>query len=162
MSALATQGALVNLTSSSPAVVQVPAQVVVAANTSVAWFPVTTSAVGANTPVTVNGLACCGGLGSATGTITVTTAAPPPPDVVHVTRASFAPGGRGGTLHVEATSTSATAILSVFRDASTLPSFVLTNQGGGRYAGSFSFSGVKPNTVTVRSNLGGSASLPVQ
>jgi len=162
MSGLATQGALVNLTSSNPAVVQVPDQVVVAANTSVAWFPVTTSAVGANTPVTVNGVACCGGLGSAVGAITVTTAAPPPPDVVHVTRASFAPGGRGGTLRVEATSTSATAILTVFRDASTVPTFVLTNQGGGRYAGSFSFSGVKPGTVTVRSNLGGSASLPVQ
>ena len=162
MNGLATQGALVNLTSSNPAVVQVPDQVVVAANTSVAWFPVTTSAVGANTPVTVTGVACCGGLGSAVGTITVTTAAPPPPDVVGVDQAQFQPGGRGGTLFVRATSTSATAILTVFRDASTVPTFVLTNQGGGRYQGSFSFSGVKPGTVTVKSNLGGSATAPVQ
>jgi hypothetical protein len=162
MSGLATQGAQVSLTSSNPAVVQVPANVVVSANTSVAWFPVTTSRVGANTSVTVTGVACCGGLGSAAGTITVTTAAPPPPDVVRVVKARFQPGGRGGTLSVEATSTSSTAILTVFRDASTEPTFVLTNQGGGRYSGSFSFSGVKPGTVTVKSNLGGSASLPVQ
>src|SRR5215831_12388053 len=162
MSGLATQGALVNLTSGNPGVVQVPAQIVVAANTSVAWFPVTTTRVAANTPVTVNAVACCGGLGSGAATITVTTAPPPPPDVVGIDKAVFVPGGRGGTLTVRATSTSATAILSVFRDASTLPSFVLTNIGGGRYQGSFSFSGLKPGTVTVTSNLGGSATAPVQ
>ena len=158
----ATQGAQVTLTSGNPAVVQVPATVVVSANTSRVDFPVTTSHVGANTPVTVTAVACCGGLGSGAGTITVTTAAPPPSDVVRITKARFQPGGRGGTLSVDATSTSSTAILTVFRDASTEPTFVLTNQGGGRYAGSFSFSGVKPGTVTVKSNLGGSATSGVQ
>ena len=97
----ATQGAQVTLTSSNPAVVQVPAVAVVSANTRVVDFPVTTSQVGANTPVTVTAVACCGGLGSAVGTITVTTAAPPPPDVVRITDARFVPGGRGGTLTVK-------------------------------------------------------------
>jgi hypothetical protein len=64
-------------------------------------------------------------------------------------------GGRGGTLTVRASSSSANVILTVFRDASTVPTFVLANKGGGRYEGSFTFSGVKPGTVTVRSNLGG-------
>ena len=82
--------------------------------------------------------------------------------MVGIDKAVFAPGGRGGTLTVRATSTSATAILTVFRDGSTVPTFVLTNGGGGRYQGSFSFSGVKPNTVTVRSNLGGSATAAVK
>ena len=162
LSGPATQGALVNLTSANPAVVQVPAQVVVSANTTRVDFPVTTSRVGANTPVSVNAVACCGGLGSGVGTITVTTAAPPPPDVVHIDKAGFVPGGRGGTLSVRATSTSTTAILTVFRDGSTVPTFVLTNIGGGRYEGSFSFSGIKPNFVTVTSNLGGSATSAVK
>ncbi|HEY6194080.1 MAG TPA: hypothetical protein VI504_03480 [Candidatus Eisenbacteria bacterium] len=162
LSGSATQGALVNLTSASPAVVQMPAQVVVSANTSRVDFPVTTSRVAANTPVTVNAVACCGGLGSGAGTITVTTAAPPPPDVVGIDLAEFIPGGRGGTLHVRARSTSTTAILTVFRDGSTVPTFVLSNLGGGRYEGSFSFSGLKPNFVTVTSNLGGSATSAVK
>jgi hypothetical protein len=81
---------------------------------------------------------------------------------VKVESAVFKPGGRGGTLTVRATSTSTHAILTVFRDASTEPTFVLTNKGGGRYEGSFSFSGTAPATVTVRSNLGGSATSPVK
>jgi hypothetical protein len=112
--------------------------------------------------VTVNAVACCGGLGAGAGTITVTTAAPPPPDVVGIDLAEFIPGGRGGTLHVRARSTSTTAILTVFRDGSTVPTFVLSNLGGGRYEGSFSFSGLKPNFVTVTSNLGGSATSAVK
>jgi len=162
LSGPATQGAGITLTSGNPGVVQVPDQIVVSANTSRVDFPVTTSKVTSNTTVTITAVACCGGQGSATGSITVTTAAPPPPDVVRVDQADFQPGGRGGTLRVRATSTSSTAILTVFRDASTVPTFVLTNQGGGRYEGSFSFSGVKPGTVTVKSNLGGSATATVK
>jgi hypothetical protein len=142
--------------------VQVPDQVVVSANTRQVDFPVTTSIVGSNTTVSISAVACCGGQGTASGKLTVTTAPPPPPDVVRIDRADFKPGGRGGTLTVRATSTSATAILTVFRDQSTVPTFVLTNMGGGRYQGSFSFSGVKPNTVTVRSNLGGAATATVK
>jgi hypothetical protein len=85
-----------------------------------------------------------------------------PPDVVRIDKAEFKPGGRGGTLTVRATSTSATAILTVFRNQSTVPTFVLTNKRGGRYEGSFSFSGTKPQTVTVRSNLGGAATQNVK
>lgn len=69
---------------------------------------------------------------------------------------------RASLVSVRATSTSATAILTVFRDQSTVRTFTLGNQGGGRYEGSFSFSGTQPNTVTVKSNLGGSASATVR
>lgn len=162
MSGSATQGALINLTSANPGVVQVPTQIVVAANTSVAWFPVTTSHVAASTPVTVSAVACCGGLGTGSATITVTTAPPPPPDVVSIDKAVFVPGGRGGTLTVRARSTSATAILTVFRDGDTVPTFVLTNVGGGQYQGSFSCDCLPPRTAQVRSNLGGFASASVQ
>ena len=162
LKAKATQGGQVLLTSSNPSVVQVPGVVVIDANTSVADFPVTTSRVTANTTVTITGAACCGALGSATGTITVTTAPPPPPDVVRIDQAQFKPGGRGGTLEVRARSTNATAILTVFRNASTEPTMVLVNKGGGLYEGSFSCSCAKPKTVTVRSNLGGSATANVK
>lgn len=158
----ATEGAIVNLTSGNPGVVQVPSSVVVIKNARSADFPITTSQVSANVGVSITGNACCGGRGSASTTLTVTTEPPPAADVVRVERADFKPGGRGGTLTVRATSSSATAILTVFRDQSSVPTFVLTNQGGGRYDGSFSFSGTQPNTVTVKSNLGGSASGNVQ
>jgi hypothetical protein len=139
-----------------------PALRLSSANATVADFPVTTPHAGANTTVRVSSVACCGGQGSATGALTVTTAPPPPPDVVRVESAQFQPGGRGGTLTVKATSTSATAILTVFRDASTVSSFVLTNRGGGKYEGAFSFSGARPLTVRVTSNLGGSATANVK
>jgi hypothetical protein len=162
LSGPATDGANVSLSSADAGIVTVPDSVVVLKNARSADFPVTTSAVDARVDVTVSAVGCCGGQGSATRLLTVTTDAPPPPDVVQVDSANFKAGGRGGTLTVRATSNSATAILTVFRDASTVPTFVLTNKGGGRYEGSFSFSGTKPATVTVRSNLGGSASRAVK
>ncbi|MQA90485.1 MAG: hypothetical protein GEU90_09645 [Gemmatimonas sp.] len=155
MEAPSADGARVVFEVSDPSV-QVPSEVVVRANESIQYFPVTTSAVGSNVTVTISESACCGGLGSAIGTLTVTTDPPPPADVVEIVRARFKPGGRGGTLTVRATSTSETAILSVFRGSATSPSMVLDNLGNGRYEGSVSFSGSKPETVTVRSNLGGS------
>jgi hypothetical protein len=54
----ATQGAVTTLVSSRPDIVQVPATAVVSANTSIAYFPVTTSRVGANVTVTVSATAC--------------------------------------------------------------------------------------------------------
>ncbi|HMJ10227.1 MAG TPA: hypothetical protein VK524_02420 [Polyangiaceae bacterium] len=158
----ATDGAIVQLTSGNPSVVQVPSSVVVRKDTSSVDFPVTTSTVSANLSVSINATACCGGLGATAGALTVTTAAPPPADLVRIERAEFKRGGRGGTLTVRATSTSVTAILTVFRNQSTEPTFTLTNLGGGRYQGSFSFSGTKPQTVTVTSNLGGSATANVK
>lgn len=107
-----------------------------------------------------------GGGGSVTGRVTLDGPAFDGARVLlsmlRIVRADFKGGGRGGTLRVEATSTSATATLSAYRDAATTVTFVLTNLGGGRYEGSGSFSGATPRTVTVRSNLGGSATAPVR
>ena len=93
---VARDGGRVTLTSSRPDIVQVPAEVVVSANTSLTAFPVTTSRVAANTPVTITAVVCCGTQGTRTGTITVTTAPPPPPDVVRIESARFQPGGAVG------------------------------------------------------------------
>jgi len=159
----ATQGGEITLVSSRPDIVQVPATTVVSANTSVAYFPVTTSRVGANVNVTVSATACCGTQGNATAILTVTTAAPPPPDVVTIQSAQFRfVGGRGGLLEVKARSTKATAILTAFPDGTTESTRILTNKGGGLFEGSFQMHSPGPNNVTVKSNLGGSATARVR
>ena len=153
-------GVILSFTSSHPEIVQVPPEgVQVVWSSTQRAFPVTTSAVSSNTDVTITATACCGGLGELTTTLTVTTDAPPPPDRVGVKSAEWTPGGRGGTLDVRATSTSQTAILTVFRAGTDIKLLVLTHVGGGRYEGSQSFGGgaTNPGTIDVRSNLGGSA-----
>ena len=161
---VATQGAIVTLTSSNPAVVQVPSEVVIGANASSAAFPVTTSRVGANVTITITAGGSGSAQGSASGTLVVTTDPPPPPDVVTIQSAVFQPVCcRGGNLVIKARSTSANAILTVFSDGATESSRVLTNKGGGVYEGTFpTDAALVPATVTVRSNLGGSATRAVQ
>jgi hypothetical protein len=75
-SAAPTGGAFVTLSSSNTAVASVPASVTVAAGASSAGFSVTTSAVGANSSVTLSGT--YQGTSRST-TLTVTPVPPPPP-----------------------------------------------------------------------------------
>jgi len=87
-------GALVSLSSSNPSVSSVPSSVTVAAGASTATFAVSTSAVGANTGVTIT--ATYGGV-SRTTTLTVTPAAsaspPPAPSLISpAADARFSPG----------------------------------------------------------------------
>jgi hypothetical protein len=60
------------------------------------------------------------------------------------------------TLLVEATSTSTSATLQVFQGPTNQLIGTLTNNGGGKYAGQFSWP-TNPQTVTVKSSLGGSS-----
>jgi len=87
----------------------------------------------------------------ATATVTVTPGAPAPPDGVAITNATW----DARLLTIEATSTNPNAILSVYSSSGAFM-FTLTNQGGGRY---FDERGwvTNPEVITVRSNLGGSA-----
>lgn len=161
-----TDGVILSFTSSHPDVVQVPQE------ETPQWFwsdtqrafPVTTSPVAASVDVTITATACCGAVGEATATLTVTTDAPPPPDVVQIEDARWTPGGRGGTLEVRATSTSETALLSVFIAGSDRHLVDLRPIGGGRYEGEQSFGGgmTNPGTIDVRSNLGGADTAEVR
>lgn len=121
-------------------------------------FAVTTNPVSSDVAVTITAQACCGALGEATATLLVTADRPPPPDEVEVTRARWRPGGRGGTLTVEARSTSNTAILSAYIAGTDRFLMVLSPVGDGEYEGQQSFGGgmTNPGTIEVRSNLGGS------
>jgi hypothetical protein len=144
----ATNGANVQLSSSNPALVQVPSEVVVNGGASSGAFAVTTSAVSATTTATIT--ATWFGV-TRTATITLRPGAPAPPDRVAITRATW----EARLLTIEATSTNPNAILSVYSQSGAFM-FTLTNQGGGRY---FDQRGwvTNPDVITVRSNLGGSA-----
>jgi hypothetical protein len=61
---------------------------------------------------------------------------------------------------VEATSSSASATLTVFVTSTGAQIGTLTNDGGGRYRGQFNWP-TNPQNITVKSSLGGSATRTV-
>ena len=148
----ATDGAVVQLSTSDPAVVQVPAETVVSGGASTGAFAVSTSPVTATTTVTIT--ARWFGV-TRTTPITVLAGAPAPADVVRITRARW----DKGRLRIEATSTNPNAILSVHSRSGAFM-FTLTNRGGGRYSDERPWLD-NPIRITVRSNLGGSATANV-
>jgi hypothetical protein len=148
-SAAMKQGAVVQLSSSNPAIARVPQETVVSANTSTSTFNLATSATSTSTAVTIT--ARWFGV-TRTTTITVKPGTPPAADIVKITKAAW----KSGLLTIEATSTNPNAILSVFSSAGNFM-FDLTNKGGGRFADQRGFID-NPRQISVRSNFGGSAS----
>ena len=144
----ATDGATVQLKSSNPAVVEVPAEASVDGRKASGAFPVTTSPVGARTTVTITATWFDV---TRTTTMTVSPGAPAPPDKVAITKATW----KAGLLTIQATSTKSNAILSVHSRSGAFM-FRLTNNGGGRYSDQRGWVD-NPQQITVRSNLGGSA-----
>ena len=144
----ATDGAIVQLSSSNPTVLQVPSDATVNGGAASGAFAVTTSPVGATTTATIT--ATWFGI-TRTTTVTITHGPPAPADRVAITKARW----KAGLLTIAATSTNPNAILSVFSQSGGFM-FTLTNQGGGRYFDQRGFVS-NPQVITVRSNLGGSA-----
>lgn len=144
-----TDGAVVKLSSGNPALVQVPAETVVNGGQSRVAFPVTTKPVNVTTtvPVTASWFAV-----SRTATITLTPGAPAAADKVAIKTATW----KRGLLTIKATSTNPKAILSVYSRSDSFM-FELTNNGGGNYSDQRGFVD-NPQRITVKSNLGGSAS----
>jgi len=147
------QGAVVQLSSSNPAIARVPQETVVSANTATSTFNLATSTVAAATSVTIT--ASWFGI-TKTATITVKPGAPPAADVVRITKATW----KKRLLTIEATGTNPDAILSVYSAQGNFL-FDLTNKGGGRYADQRGFV-TNPVQISVRSNFGGSASARLQ
>jgi hypothetical protein len=145
----ATDGAEVQLASSNPAVLQVPASTIVNGRASSGAFAISTSAVTATTTVTIT--ARWFGV-TRTTTVTVRPGAPAAADRVAIKKATW----KKGLLTIEATSTNPNAILSVFGRSGNFM-FTLTNNGGGRFSDQRGFV-FSPEFITVRSNFGGSAS----
>jgi hypothetical protein len=143
------QGAVVQLSSSDPAIARVPQETVVSANTATSTFNLATSAVSTARAVTITARWFSV---TRTTTVTVKPGTPVPADIVKITKATW----KKGLLTIEATSTNPNAILSVLSSAGNFM-FDLTNKGGGRYADQRGFI-TNPQQIIVRSNFGGSAS----
>jgi hypothetical protein len=92
---------------------------------------------------------------SPTPTRTPTTVAT---DTVSIQLAEYSAGN--DELRVEATGSNASATLSLYVTSTNTFIGTLTNEGGGRYRGNFSWP-TNPQNITVRSSLGGSASRTV-
>jgi hypothetical protein len=147
-----TDGAIIQLSSSNTAVVQVPPETLVNGGAASGAFAVTTSPVLATTTATIT--AKWFDVTRST-TITVTPGAAAPADRVTITKARW----KARLLTIQATSTNPKAILSVFSQSGGFM-FELTNNGGGRYSDQRGFI-FSPEVITVRSNLGGSATATV-
>jgi hypothetical protein len=146
-------GASVTLTSGNTSVASVPASVTVPAGVTSAAFTATTNSVTTSTPVTIS--ASYGGI---TRTTTLTVNAALAGDTVAIQRAEYTVSNR--ELRLEATSTSGGAVLRCYVTATGELIGTLTNDGGGRYRGQFTWA-TNPQNVTVRSSLGGSATRAV-
>ena len=85
----------------------------------------------------------------------LTVAPPATTDTVAITLAQYRLSRK--RLSVQATSTSATATLKVYVTATGQLIGTLTNNGGGKYSGTFKWP-TNPLNITIKSSLGGSAS----
>jgi hypothetical protein len=162
----------------------VPTSVIVSAGTMSVKFNVTTRQVKSVTSAEITATANSSSR-AATLTINPTSAPPPPPaptptptpaptpitnptptptptatvaDTVSITRAEYEVAK--STLRVEASSSRTNAILQLYVTSTGQLIGTLSNNGGGKYSGQFSWS-VNAQNVTVRSSLGGSASTGV-
>ena len=89
---------------------------------------------------------------------TATPTPTPAIDTVSITRAEYESGNR--RLRVEATSTRTNATMQAFVTSTNQLIGTLSNNGGGRFRGEFSWP-TNPQTITVRSNFGGQATRTV-
>jgi hypothetical protein len=147
-----TGGLVVTLASNNTAAATVPASVTVPAGATGATFTISTKAVTASTGVLVS---ATGGGVTRSATLTVN---PATADTVGVTKVEYTVSK--SVLLVEATSTSMSATLQVFQTATNQLIGTLTNNGGGKYTGQFSWP-TNPQTITVKSSLGGTSSKAV-
>jgi len=144
-------GAVVALGSSSTAVATVPTSVTVAAGATSATFTVSTQSLTgcASSGATIS--ATYGGV-TKSADLTVT----PATDTVAIQQADYF----RHELRVAATSTGSTATLQVYVTSTGELIGTLTHYDGNRYSGRFTWP-VKPQNITVRSSLCGSATKAV-
>lgn len=151
LSGPAPDGTLINLTSSSPSAMSVPATVAVPSGSTTATFTVTAMHVAADTPVTVS--AVLGGTTS-TGTLTVRqeTAS------ITVTKAEYTVSK--SQLKVEANSSDRVATLQVFNPTTGALVGNIPLVGVGKFSGQLTVTG-SFTSAAVQSSVGGLSIVPV-
>ena len=150
LSGPAADGTLVNLTSSNPALVAVPASVAIAPGATSATFTARVQTnVPVNTPVTISG--SFQGV-AASGILNVLAAS----DTVRITRAEYVVSKKQWT--IEATDSDLTNALIYVLTPAGVQLGVLTPQGGGKFKGQGGIVGPGPLTsVVLQSFKGGTA-----
>ncbi len=152
LSGPASDGVIVTLTSSNPAIVTVPPSVPIAPGTTTATFPISASNVAANTVITVS--ASYQGTTSI-GTVTVLKAT----DTVAVTKAEYVVSK--SQFKLEASTTDNTVLfLRVFNATTGAYLGYMSPAGGGKFIGSFLAFGPL-TSVLVQSPKGGLVTAPV-
>jgi hypothetical protein len=150
-------GALVALKSDSPAAV-VPSSVLVPAGQTGVTFSVKTNVVTTSTTATLAATYGSSIPATATAKLIINPTPAQAADRVAIQTAEYRTSKR--QLSVEATSSNASATLTVSVASTGQVIGVLGNRGGGRYDGTFSVA-TNPQTIVVKSSLGGSASRAV-
>ena len=153
LTAIAPAATTVTITSNNVAAT-VPASVTVPAGSQSRSFSISTTQVQGTTSAVITASL---NAASRSATLTINPAAGGA-DTVSITLAEYAIGNR--RLRVEATSTRTNATLQAFVTSTNQLIGTLSNNGGGRYRGEFSWS-VNPQNITVRSNFGGQATRTV-
>src|SRR5262249_8306126 len=129
---------------------------------SSATFPINTFPVTASASVTISASTTDFSGNTVTNMAILTVAPPPAPpvpaDTVTITLAQYNVAKQ--ILSVQATSTSTTATLQAFVTATGALIGTLSNAGGGKYQAQFSWP-TNPSNITVKSRLGGSATMAV-
>jgi hypothetical protein len=153
LTAIAQAATTVTITSNNAAAT-VPASVTVPAGSQSRSFSISTTQVQTTTSAVITASL---NVTSRSTTLTINPAAGGP-DTVSITRAEYDTGQR--RLRIEATSTRSNATLQAFVTSNNQLIGTLSNDGGGRYRGEFSWP-VNPQNITVRSNFGGQATRAV-
>jgi hypothetical protein len=146
-------GLFVTLASTNRLAAAVPSGVRVAAGKTTATFGIVTRAVTSRVSLQIYGNA-----GGATESARLTVNPAPRRETVTVRKAEYRPGAR--ELRVEVTTSGRSATLKVYNTATGRLIGTLTRDGDGRYRGRFTLS-PRPARITIRSSLGGSASVNV-
>ena len=146
-------GAAVALSSSNTAAATVPSSVTVPAGATTASFTVTSLAVASPGTATISAT-----YGGTTRTAVLTVSPPATADTVAIQQAQYRSGR--SRLTVEATSTSAGAVLRVYVTSTGVLVGTLNSDGGGSYSREFR-NVANPQSITVVSSGGGTATRTV-
>jgi hypothetical protein len=152
LSAVAAAPTTVSLSSDNGFVMPVPSSVTVAAGQRSATFPVGSIPVTGTFTLNISG-----GVESITATTRVYVVPTAQTDIITIPRLDLSPKRTSpplGEVKIEATSTNASAVLTAFYAGQ--PVATLTNNGGGRFSGTFQIPTLDTD-IEVRSQTGGCA-----
>lgn len=151
LSSAVAEAAVVNLSSSDPAVAPVPASVTIPAGASQAVVPIPTPAVTTDTVVAVSGT--FNGVTKIVYLGVTAAASPPPGGVVSLKQAQYDNAKQALQVEVNSSDAVASEVAAVFVAATGQKIGTLTNAGGGTFKGTFAWP-ANPQRIAIASSRG--------